>query len=224
MLLVDFFYITNLMIKYRKPNIVLPLNIPKYLDPYLEEGEEIIDLIMETIIPAFDLRWLIITNIRVILVTYKWFQYEFHDVRYDGIDMQFTEGLFYDSLRVKSMTDDYRANFYAFARNRTREFMQEIEDEKESFMLSKKKHEKEIEHEVTEQLILEGELPMDQDEGHREKLEKEKKSKEESESNTGESQECTPINTLRQLDGLREQGVITEEEYQKKKKELLDRI
>lgn len=210
------------MIKYRQPGIRLPLNIPKYLDPYLEEGEEIVDIVMETIIPAFDLRWLIITGYRIILVSYKWFQYEFHDVRYDGIDMQFTEGLFYDSLRVKSMTDDYRANFYAFARNRTKEFMQKIEDEKGAFMLIKKKNEKEIEHEVTEQLILEGELPIDQDEGHREKLEKEKQELEVQEKK--ETTECAPLETLKELDGLREQGIITEEEYRQKKKEILDRI
>lgn len=221
-------------IRYRKPNVKLPFGMEKYIDPYLEQDEEVIDYVRETIIPAFDFRWIILTNQRLIQATYKWFDYEFHDVRFEGIDMQFSQGFFYDAVRIKSMTDDYNASFYRFNRPRTEEFMQEIEDERDAFQLLKKKNEKRVEHEITEQLIVEGVLPSKEDSGHEEKLKKEKEEKKKQEQeekpeqpkpkDQKESSGCPPVETIKELNNLKKEGIITEEEYQQKKKELLGRL
>lgn len=144
---------------FRNP-VSLPSNLTKELDAYLEEDEEIVDAIRETLVLAIDFRWLILTSQRVIIAVAKFLSIEFRDVHYDGIDMQLTKGFFYDDLHLKSLTDNYHAQFYSFGRRRTETFLQEMEDERDYFQKEKKKMEKMVEQEAMEELGSKG--PLDE--------------------------------------------------------------
>jgi hypothetical protein len=146
-------------IKFKNP-VNLPSGVLKDLDTYLEEGEEIIDAIRETLILAIDFRWTIITSFRVIIAIEKFMSVEFRDVHFDGIDMQLTKGFFYDDLHLKSMTDDYHAQYYTFSRTRTEKFLHELEDVRNHYMKEKKKNEKMVEQEAMEELGAKG--PLDE--------------------------------------------------------------
>lgn len=219
----------QIMIKYRNKNVKVPLNMAKYLEPYMEDEERIIDLMMETIIPAFDFRWLILTDYRIIRVIYSWFEYDFHDVSFDSMDVQLVEGIFYDSVTFKSMTDNYKASFYVFSRERTKTFMQEIEDERQRYQFDKKKEETKTEHHVKETLIVEGELSPEEDPGHKKRLERERdlkarSKKPESVKLKSGSDAYSAIKTIGELDDLKEQGLLSDSEYREKRREILDRM
>jgi hypothetical protein len=195
----------------------------KHLDSYVEKDERLVDIVMETLVPNLDFRWLILTDIRIIRVIYQWFEYRFYDVRFEGIDMQISEGFFYDSVHIKSMTDDYVAHFYTLSRPKTRRFLQEIEDERVKFTYNQSKESAKVQHQVLEDLIVEGELPIDQDSGHKKKLSKARKVLRKKEIQTPIPMEDA-IKAIGEIDEQKYEGKITPEEYEEKKGIIVGRI
>lgn len=236
-------------INFRRP-AHLPGAILSELDAYLEDDEEIVDALMETLVLAIDFRWLILTNMRVILAIQRMLSTEFRDVRFDGLDMQLKKSFFFDDLHIKSMTDDYHASFYSMARPRTEEFLQELEDERDRFQKEKKKYEKLIEQEAMEELGAKGPLDeprirkdvladIDHDQNVLDKrIAEQRKSQEEEAAQVmeqvedgpsdnlelGHAKVSTALKILEDLMILRNEGAITQEEFDLKKRDILNNI
>lgn len=146
---------------FRHKKLKLPHSVLSALDPYTAVDEEIVDAIKETYILDYDFRWLILTDRRVIIAQRRLFETEFRDVSFEGLDIQIKKGpLLFDEIHLKSITDDYKAQFYSFNRNKTLTFLQELENERKKFPVEKMRRDIQIQQETLEELGAIGPLDV----------------------------------------------------------------
>lgn len=98
-------------------------------EKFLQEGEEIIDYLSETLIPAIDFRWVILTDRRMIFVIRHFLDTEFNDMSFDSMEFEYKKGtLLFDEVTFERFSNIYRAQFYSFYRDHVLRFLGEIEE------------------------------------------------------------------------------------------------